>query len=107
MPRTLRRAAAAAIAVAAAVTLAGCAGTPSSSSTAADGELQTVTAGKLTIATGEPDYEPWFVDDDPSNGKGFEGAVANAPRCVKRNVTRSCRPKRQTRFYAGARKRQR
>ncbi|HZU92407.1 MAG TPA: ABC transporter substrate-binding protein, partial [Microbacterium sp.] len=62
----------------AAVTLAGCAGTPSSSSTAADGELQTVTAGKLTIATGEPDYEPWFVDDDPSNGKGFEGAVANA-----------------------------
>ena len=78
MPRTLRRAAAAAIAVAAAVTLAGCAGTPSSSSTAADGELQTVTAGKLTIATGEPDYEPWFVDDDPSNGKGFEGAVANA-----------------------------
>jgi polar amino acid transport system substrate-binding protein len=78
VPRTLRRAAAAAIAVAAAVTLAGCAGTPSSSSTAADGELQTVTAGKLTIATGEPDYEPWFVDDDPSNGKGFEGAVANA-----------------------------
>ncbi|MBW8761242.1 MAG: amino acid ABC transporter substrate-binding protein [Microbacterium sp.] len=78
MPRTLRRAAAAAIAVVAAVTLAACAGTPSSSSTAADGELQTVTAGKLTIATGEPDYEPWFVDDDPSNGKGFEGAVANA-----------------------------
>jgi len=78
VPRTLRRAAAAAIAVVAAVTLAACAGTPSSSSTAADGELQTVTAGKLTIATGEPDYEPWFVDDDPSNGKGFEGAVANA-----------------------------
>jgi len=78
VPRTLRRAAAAAIAVAAAVTLAGCTGTPSSSATAADGELQTVTAGKLTIATGEPDYEPWFVDDDPSNGKGFEGAVANA-----------------------------
>ncbi|WP_433585293.1 ABC transporter substrate-binding protein [Microbacterium hydrocarbonoxydans] len=79
MPRTLRRAAAAVIAVAAAVSLAACAGTPSSSSTAAaDGELQTVTAGKLTIATGEPNYEPWFVDDDPSNGKGFEGAVANA-----------------------------
>jgi polar amino acid transport system substrate-binding protein len=79
VPRTLRRAAAAVIAVAAAVSLAACAGTPSSSSTAAaDGELQTVTAGKLTIATGEPNYEPWFVDDDPSNGKGFEGAVANA-----------------------------
>lgn len=79
MPRTLRRAAAAVIAVAAAVSLAACAGSPSPSSTAgADGGLQTVTAGKLTIATGEPDYEPWFVDDDPSNGKGFEGAVANA-----------------------------
>jgi len=79
VPRTLRRAAAAVIAVAAAVSLAACAGSPSSSSTpGADGELQTVTAGKLTIATGEPDYEPWFVDDDPSNGKGFEGAVANA-----------------------------
>lgn len=79
MPRTLRRAAAAVIAIAAAVSLAACAGSPSSSSTAAaDGELQTVTAGKLTIATGEPNYEPWFVDDDPSNGKGFEGAVANA-----------------------------
>lgn len=78
MPRTLRRAAAAVIAVAAAVSLAACAGSPSSSPSAADGELQTVTAGKLTIATGEPNYEPWFVDDDPSNGKGFEGAVANA-----------------------------
>jgi polar amino acid transport system substrate-binding protein len=80
VPRTLRRAAAAVIAIAAAAaSLAACAGSPSSSSTAAaDGELQTVTAGKLTIATGEPNYEPWFVDDDPSNGKGFEGAVANA-----------------------------
>ncbi|MFF3026576.1 ABC transporter substrate-binding protein [Microbacterium sp. NPDC057944] len=77
--RTLRRAAAAAIAVAAAVSLAACASGPTTSPTAgADGELQTVTAGKLTIATGEPNYEPWFVDDDPSNGKGFEGAVANA-----------------------------
>lgn len=79
MPRTLLRATAAVIALAAAVSLSACASSPSSSSTpGADGELQTVTAGKLTIATGEPDYEPWFIDDDPSNGKGFEGAVANA-----------------------------
>ncbi|MFT4258495.1 ABC transporter substrate-binding protein [Microbacterium sp.] len=79
MSRTLRRVAAAAAAAVAALSLAACAGTPAAStSAAADGELQTVTAGKLTIATGEPDYEPWFVDDDPSNGKGFEGAVANA-----------------------------
>lgn len=35
-------------------------------------------AGKLTIATGEPAYEPWMVDDDPTNKQGFEGAVAYA-----------------------------
>ncbi|MDR2998803.1 MAG: ABC transporter substrate-binding protein [Microbacterium sp.] len=78
--RTLRRAALAAIAVAAAVSLAACSSTPSASPSAgaADGSLPTVTAGKLTIATGQPNYEPWFVDDKPENGKGFEGAVANA-----------------------------
>jgi len=77
--RTLRRAASTVVALAAAVSLAACASNPApSSSQAAEGELQTVTPGTLTIATGEPNYEPWFVDDDPSNGKGFEGAVANA-----------------------------
>jgi polar amino acid transport system substrate-binding protein len=40
--------------------------------------LQTHTPGTLTITTDEPAYEPWFVDDDPSNGKGYEGAVAAA-----------------------------
>jgi polar amino acid transport system substrate-binding protein len=40
--------------------------------------LQTITAGKLTIATSEPAYEPWVVDDDPTNGEGFETAVAYA-----------------------------
>src|SRR5690349_20441576 len=39
---------------------------------------QTVSPGVLTIATDSPAYEPWFVDDDPSNGKGFESAVAYA-----------------------------
>ncbi len=34
--------------------------------------------GKLTIATDSPAYPPWFVDDDPTNGKGFESAVAYA-----------------------------
>ena len=34
--------------------------------------------GKLTIATDSPAFEPWFVDDDPTNGKGFESAVAYA-----------------------------
>ncbi len=39
-------------------------------------EGNTVTDGKLTIATDEPAFEPWFIDDDPTNGQGFEGAVA-------------------------------
>jgi polar amino acid transport system substrate-binding protein len=34
--------------------------------------------GVLTIGTDSPAYEPWFVDDDPSNGKGYESAVAYA-----------------------------
>ncbi|GAB3843680.1 ABC transporter substrate-binding protein [Micromonospora andamanensis] len=38
--------------------------------------LPTETAGKLTIATGEPAEQPWFVDDEPDNGQGFEAAVA-------------------------------
>jgi polar amino acid transport system substrate-binding protein len=40
--------------------------------------LQTLTPGTLTIATDEPVFEPWFVDDDPANGQGFEGAIAAA-----------------------------
>ncbi|RIJ77883.1 amino acid ABC transporter substrate-binding protein [Nakamurella silvestris] len=40
--------------------------------------LATKTAGKLTIATSEPAYEPWMVDNDPTNGKGLESAVAYA-----------------------------
>lgn len=35
-------------------------------------------AGTLTIATDTPAYEPWFTDDDPTNGEGYEGAVARA-----------------------------
>jgi polar amino acid transport system substrate-binding protein len=36
------------------------------------------TAGQLTVGTDSPAYEPWFVDNDPSNGKGYESAVAYA-----------------------------
>lgn len=36
------------------------------------------TAGKLTVATDTPAFEPWFKNDDPSNGEGFESAVAYA-----------------------------
>lgn len=41
-------------------------------------QLPLFTDGKLTIATDDPAYEPWFVDNDPSNGEGFESAVAYA-----------------------------
>ena len=40
--------------------------------------MATKSKGKLTIATDEPVYPPWFVDDKPQNGQGFEGAVAYA-----------------------------
>ncbi len=36
------------------------------------------TAGTLTIGTDSPAYPPYFEDDDPTNGKGFESAVAYA-----------------------------
>ncbi|MEU7862338.1 ABC transporter substrate-binding protein [Nonomuraea sp. NPDC049141] len=41
-------------------------------------QLKLVNAGKLTIGTDKPAFEPWFKDDDPSNGQGFESAVAFA-----------------------------
>ncbi|MEU7029365.1 ABC transporter substrate-binding protein [Streptomyces sp. NPDC046275] len=40
--------------------------------------LATKARGKLTVGTDTPAYAPWFQDDDPSNGKGFESAVAYA-----------------------------
>ncbi len=36
------------------------------------------TAVKLTVATDNPAYPPWFVHNTPSNGKGYESAVAYA-----------------------------
>lgn len=44
----------------------------------APGNLKTTTAGKLTIGADNPVYAPWFVDNKPSNGKGYESAVAYA-----------------------------
>lgn len=40
--------------------------------------LTTITPGVLTIGTDTPAYAPYFVDDDPTNGEGFESAVAYA-----------------------------
>ena len=38
----------------------------------------TVTPGVLTIATGDPAWEPWVMDDAPESGQGFEAALAYA-----------------------------
>jgi polar amino acid transport system substrate-binding protein len=63
---------------------AGCGSSSSdsaSSTTAAackPGHLPTHTSGELTVATDKPAYPPYFENDDPTNGKGFESAVAYA-----------------------------
>jgi polar amino acid transport system substrate-binding protein len=54
----------------------------------AKGSLKTVNAGMLTVGTDNPAYPPWYAGgspkgsswkiNDPSNGKGFEPAVAYA-----------------------------
>ena len=70
-----------AVVFAAALTLTGCSSSDSSTSetaSCAKADLATVTDGKLTIATGEPAYYPWIIDDKPETGNGFEGAVAYA-----------------------------
>ena len=38
-------------------------------------ELNLVEPGQLTVATGEPAFEPWVVGDDPTSQEGFEAAV--------------------------------
>lgn len=78
MPRTRPLALAAAV-VLAVTTLAGCAGAASGSSEASGGaDDGYLTAGTLTIATGEPAYFPYVIDDDPASGEGFEAAIAYA-----------------------------
>jgi polar amino acid transport system substrate-binding protein len=69
-----------------AVLALGCGGgsdedTGSTTATASDctpSGLDTETKGELTVATDKPAFPPYFVDDDPTNGKGFESAVAYA-----------------------------
>ncbi|ROT26585.1 ABC transporter substrate-binding protein [Micromonospora sp. HM5-17] len=62
--------------------LAGCAPvqqpapTPVQDNACTKDKLKTKTPGKLTVATDEPAYEPWFSDNLPASGKGFESAVA-------------------------------
>jgi polar amino acid transport system substrate-binding protein len=74
-------------------TLAAC-GTSSSSSTSGSGgtspaasaascsnasiQKDLYTKGVLTVATDNPVFTPWFVKNKPSNGQGYESAVAYA-----------------------------
>jgi polar amino acid transport system substrate-binding protein len=73
--------------VLAALALAACGGDegdqPASTSEAkapacAKDELALVTPGALTVGTDKPAFPPYFEDNDPTNGKGFESAVAYA-----------------------------
>jgi polar amino acid transport system substrate-binding protein len=44
----------------------------------AKGQLALVNSGQLTVGTDKPAFPPYFEDNDPTNGKGFESAVAYA-----------------------------
>ncbi|GAA2051924.1 ABC transporter substrate-binding protein [Williamsia deligens] len=90
MPTTRTRSVSVLVCVAGlgAAVLAACAPTsdtsaPASSSSASLADctpstLKVRTAGKLTVATDDPAYDPWFSDNDPTNGRGYESAVAYA-----------------------------
>jgi polar amino acid transport system substrate-binding protein len=63
----------------------GCGSSSSSENTSAStatscnkSKLDTVSKGELTVGTSKPAYPPYFEDNDPTNGKGFESAVAYA-----------------------------
>ncbi len=47
-------------------------------STCKAGSLATLTPGSITIGTDDPAYSPWFDNNTPANGKGFESAIAYA-----------------------------
>ena len=83
MRRSFRPLAALSAIAAAAIALTACSGsTPADSSTApqsyAKGQLPTLTEGKLTVATSDPAYSQWILDNDPASGEGYESAVVYA-----------------------------
>ena len=51
-------------------------GTTASLDSCQKGDITTFKDGMLTVGTDSPAYPPYFEDNDPSNGKGFESAVA-------------------------------
>ena len=66
------------------VALAGCGGSSNEAAPAADAAATddvkqlTFEPGKLTVATGNPAWEPWVMTDDPESGEGFEAAIIYA-----------------------------
>jgi polar amino acid transport system substrate-binding protein len=52
------------------------AATPTSEDACAD--ITTVTDGVITVGTSDPAFPPYVIDNKPTNGKGFESAVAYA-----------------------------
>lgn len=77
------------LAASAVVAVSACAPQASSTTTASDASasgtaqctkdaLALKTDGTLTIGTDSPAYSPWFEDNDPANGEGYESAVAYA-----------------------------
>ncbi|MFC5176380.1 ABC transporter substrate-binding protein [Nocardioides taihuensis] len=51
---------------------------PTDSTQCEKDNLPLLTPGTLTIGTDSPAYDPWFSNNDPTNGKGYESAVAYA-----------------------------
>ncbi len=83
----MRRVALAALAATAAAGLAACGstaapaasgGTTVASCSYASIQRELYQRGALTVATDKPAYPPWFESNNPSNGKGYESAVAYA-----------------------------
>ncbi len=82
----LRFAVGAVVAVAVASGLVACSssgttgGTTASSASCSNASIQgeLYARGALTVATDKPAYPPWFESNNPSNGKGYESAVAYA-----------------------------
>ena len=53
-------------------------GASASADACATDSLPVRTPGQLTVGTDSPAYDPWFSNNDPTNGKGYESAVAYA-----------------------------
>jgi polar amino acid transport system substrate-binding protein len=62
------------LAVAAALTIA----LPAAAQERTTMDPRLTTPGKLTVATGDPVYPPWMLNNDPAGGEGFENGLIYA-----------------------------